>query len=233
MRDDSTGSEHPVKEKHFAENVRRLREERGWSQSELARRMVEAGWSAYNQMAISRTEKNERSVRLGEAIAIAELFDVNLSTMMSPTHQVDLELHLHQMFEAHSRLQKAADDFLEAQTLLALAADEIRVEGMMKMAVEDWLSMAPEVAVAEARQERLDKGLIERLQRARAEGHSTLTELEAAERAEAEAAGFASYSELLWSTQESRQPLMKKLNDAYETIRTAMESQNGEHSEKA
>lgn len=67
----------------FAQAVQRLREDRGWSQGELARRMVAAGWDTYSQMTVSRTEKLERPIRLGEALALARVFNVTLPLMIS------------------------------------------------------------------------------------------------------------------------------------------------------
>lgn len=71
----------PTEESNFAESMQRLREARGWSQGELARRMVAEGWENYSQMTVSRTEKLDRPIRLGEASAIARLFGVNLALM--------------------------------------------------------------------------------------------------------------------------------------------------------
>lgn len=67
-------------ESRFAESAKELRERNGWSQGELARRMVEEGWETYSQMTVSRTEKHERPIRLGEARALARVLgsDVNL-----------------------------------------------------------------------------------------------------------------------------------------------------------
>lgn len=70
-----------IEEMRFAANMQRLREDRGWSQGELARRMVGEGWETYSQMTVSRTEKLERPIRLSEAAAIARLFGVSLPAM--------------------------------------------------------------------------------------------------------------------------------------------------------
>lgn len=72
-------------ERNFALNVRRRREALGWSQSELARRMADEGWETYNQMTVSRTEKEERSVRLGEARALARVLGQSVEEMTRPT----------------------------------------------------------------------------------------------------------------------------------------------------
>ncbi|MEQ4568002.1 helix-turn-helix transcriptional regulator [Paenarthrobacter sp. CAP02] len=67
----------------FGANLRQLREEKGWSQSELARRMQETGWPKYSQVAVSRTEEGTRAVRLDEAIDLAALFDAPVTRMIS------------------------------------------------------------------------------------------------------------------------------------------------------
>jgi len=63
---------------YIGERLRRKREDLGWSQSELARRMVVAGWSGYSQMAVSRTEANSRTPRLDEAAGLAQLLGVKI-----------------------------------------------------------------------------------------------------------------------------------------------------------
>ena len=57
-----------------SEQIAALRQAHGWSQSELARRMAEAGWPNYTQMTVSRTEKGERPIRLDELASYAEVF---------------------------------------------------------------------------------------------------------------------------------------------------------------
>lgn len=75
----------PTDEQQFARNLAQRRDELGMSQSELARRMVEAGWESYSQMTVSRTEKGERPIRLGEARALARVLRSNLNDMISET----------------------------------------------------------------------------------------------------------------------------------------------------
>ncbi|MFI7584848.1 helix-turn-helix transcriptional regulator [Kocuria sp. M1N1S27] len=68
----------------FAESVKRLREERGWSQGELARQLLAAGMEGFHQTTVSRIEKGERPVRLGEARALARVFDTSVDRMVAP-----------------------------------------------------------------------------------------------------------------------------------------------------
>ncbi|PWF82015.1 helix-turn-helix transcriptional regulator [Kocuria rosea] len=68
----------------FIESVRRLREEKGWSQGELARRIQAAGVEGFHQTTVSRIEKGERPVRLGEARALAHILGTSVDRMVAP-----------------------------------------------------------------------------------------------------------------------------------------------------
>lgn len=75
--------ESPDTDKVFGRRVERLRERHEWSQTELARKMKEKGFSAFHQTTISRVEKGERPVRLGEAVAFSEIFNRPLESMLA------------------------------------------------------------------------------------------------------------------------------------------------------
>ncbi|BCW85057.1 hypothetical protein NicSoilE8_27300 [Arthrobacter sp. NicSoilE8] len=72
-----------VDEECFRENMRTLRERKGWSQGELSRRLIEGGWSIFHQTTISRIESGDRPIKLGEARAIARVLGSNVATMVS------------------------------------------------------------------------------------------------------------------------------------------------------
>lgn len=99
----------------FGANQRRFREAYGWSQSELARRMVEAGWPKYSQVAVSRTEEGARAVRLDEAVAIAQLFNRKLQDLLDPEDVID----------AWQRLRLLMDDYSNGVTALRNAVHEL------------------------------------------------------------------------------------------------------------
>ncbi|UZX04026.1 helix-turn-helix domain-containing protein [Arthrobacter sp. CDRTa11] len=75
---------HQAEEAQFVENVQRLREAKGWSQGELARRMAADGWDGFHQTTISRIEKGQRPVRLAEARALAKVLGSQVGVMMAP-----------------------------------------------------------------------------------------------------------------------------------------------------
>lgn len=68
----------------FGTSLRQIREQRGWSQSELARQMKSRGWDTYSQVAVSRTEEGTRVVRLDEAFALADALLCSVSDLLTP-----------------------------------------------------------------------------------------------------------------------------------------------------
>jgi transcriptional regulator with XRE-family HTH domain len=76
-------------EARFIAAVKRIREKRGWSQGELAKRMAESGWEAFHQTTISRIEKGERPVRLGEARGLASVLETRVDNMIMPTSDAE------------------------------------------------------------------------------------------------------------------------------------------------
>ena len=70
-------------ESDFGKRVRAERERRGWSQEKLAKRLTDKGVDTYaSTVAKIESEKKPRAVRLAEAAAIADLFDVSLDTLL-------------------------------------------------------------------------------------------------------------------------------------------------------
>jgi transcriptional regulator with XRE-family HTH domain len=68
---------------YFGERVRKEREQRRWSQEELAKRMTDKGIPVYaSTIAKIESEKKPRPARLGEAVVIAELFEVPVSALL-------------------------------------------------------------------------------------------------------------------------------------------------------
>lgn len=65
---------------NFAENLRRVREEAGLSQTSLAERMAASGFR-FHQTTVARIEAGKRQVTLGEADALASIFNRRLIDM--------------------------------------------------------------------------------------------------------------------------------------------------------
>jgi transcriptional regulator with XRE-family HTH domain len=111
-----------VEEANFIANMKELREAQGWSQGELAKRMRDAGWSGFHQTTISRIEKGERPVRLGEARGIADA----LGTLVGPMLLADeIGERWRELDEAVARLREignligvSVDDYLLQQAIV-------------------------------------------------------------------------------------------------------------------
>jgi transcriptional regulator with XRE-family HTH domain len=130
-----------------------LREERGWSQSELARRMAERGWDKYTQMTVSRTEKGERPIRLNEVQGLADLFEVDMSFLWLPQTVRRYDTTSRKVEDLSTKLRQVVSEYLDAQDVLAASADHARDD-----LAEDEFSYAaalithtPEAVVWEAR----------------------------------------------------------------------------------
>ena len=126
--DDPEGDQ-PNEDARFAASVKRLREREGWSQGELARRMVSSGRDGFHQTTVSRIEKNERPVRIGEAISLAEIFDTTVVDMTAPTNEaraVDkLSRELSYIRANEDALGEAVLRYMHSQTSLRYALKDV------------------------------------------------------------------------------------------------------------
>jgi transcriptional regulator with XRE-family HTH domain len=67
----------------FGKRVREERDRRGWSQGELAKRLTERGIHVHaSTIAKIESEKKPRAVRLGEAVGIADLFELSVDALL-------------------------------------------------------------------------------------------------------------------------------------------------------
>ncbi|WP_119697612.1 helix-turn-helix domain-containing protein [Microbacterium halotolerans] len=67
----------------FARRLRHEREVKRISQSELARRLSDRTGTGVSATAITKIESGDRSVRIDEAVYLAEILDVPLSALLS------------------------------------------------------------------------------------------------------------------------------------------------------
>jgi len=70
-------------ERAFARRFRKLREDSGLTQLELAEQMRELGYGAFRQNTVYRIEGGTRSVKLGEALALTRLLGGRLSDLIA------------------------------------------------------------------------------------------------------------------------------------------------------
>lgn len=67
----------------FARRLREERERAGLSQAAMAERLSEALGSAVDASTVTRMEKNQRSVKIDEAVAMASVLGVELADLVS------------------------------------------------------------------------------------------------------------------------------------------------------
>lgn len=109
--------------RRFRENMRYIREEKGWSQGELSRRLLESGWSVFHQTTITRIESGSRQVRLDEAIAIANALHVTLETMTLDARAAAVLAEVRKSSELRRELSELGLRYAEAQRSLRKALD--------------------------------------------------------------------------------------------------------------
>jgi len=113
-------------ERRFAENMRRYREAKGWSQGELARRVREAGLENFHQTTISRIEKGERPIRLGEARVIAQVLKKSLTRLLLKGEEA---LLADDLVSAHKAVAGAWFEIQEqTNQLITLKQDRLQTE---------------------------------------------------------------------------------------------------------
>lgn len=69
-------------ETRFRERVRRERELRDWSQAELAKLLQDRGIASVYPTTVAKIEAGERAVRIDEATALADIFDVSVDALL-------------------------------------------------------------------------------------------------------------------------------------------------------
>lgn len=115
-------------EANLAERIRQEREQRGWSHSELARRMAEAGCAGLPRNAMLRAERRERGISVDELVALSRVFELpvaNLLTSVEWLRQERADKLLNELRDAHDAVRAHAVRKLELiLQLVELAAAE-------------------------------------------------------------------------------------------------------------
>jgi transcriptional regulator with XRE-family HTH domain len=107
VEDDALGNR---AEPLLGERVRALREARGWSQDTVAKRMASKGFS-WRQTTVAKTEAADRPVRVNEAVALADLYGVDLDSLVRP----DLHPLAQRLQKARSILEQVEHELGEAE----------------------------------------------------------------------------------------------------------------------
>ncbi|MCV7224539.1 helix-turn-helix domain-containing protein [Mycolicibacterium komossense] len=109
---------HESWEKRFGETVRNWRNERGWPQEEVARRL---GWQGFDlhQTTIAKIERGARPLRIAEAAALAEVFEMPITAIFGLTLPQDRTANLDAQQRELEQVRRQVDDSRE--TLYSVA----------------------------------------------------------------------------------------------------------------
>jgi transcriptional regulator with XRE-family HTH domain len=69
-------------EARFRERVKKQRDRRGWSQADVAKMLGDKGIKGIYPTTVAKIESGERAVRIDEATALADLFEVSLDALL-------------------------------------------------------------------------------------------------------------------------------------------------------
>ncbi|MGZ0710550.1 helix-turn-helix transcriptional regulator (plasmid) [Coraliomargarita sp. W4R53] len=159
-------------DQRFPANMKRLREAKEMSQTELARQMKDAGFP-YHQQTVQRVESGERPVRLAEAFAIARCLGARVEHMTQgegADQALDAAREVERTAEA---LKRAASDYYGAKFMLGLTMEKIPLKEMpfpLKVVGRESVPKTVEDVIREWRKE---KGMRDPIRITRDDGNPT------------------------------------------------------------
>jgi transcriptional regulator with XRE-family HTH domain len=114
-------------EDYFGKRVKDEREHRNWSQAQMAKLLSDNGVPMIHPTTIAKIEAGDRAVRIDEAAAIADLFEVSLDSLLG--RQAGLEDEL--SYRLRALRDTAAKHLLEVG-VIANAVDD-RLDEVMQL----------------------------------------------------------------------------------------------------
>jgi transcriptional regulator with XRE-family HTH domain len=69
-------------DKRFGKRVKAKRDARGWSQADIAKMLSDRGIHPMHPTTVAKIEAGDRSVRINEAVGIADLFEVSVDSLL-------------------------------------------------------------------------------------------------------------------------------------------------------
>jgi transcriptional regulator with XRE-family HTH domain len=161
---EAPGSETPpeLSERRFAENLRQAREDKNVSQVKLAQEMAARGWP-WRQQTVTRVESGQRMVRLGEALAVAEILGTNVVMLTASTRETSathlLASSTSKVKQAFEEITRWTETLLWNQAQLRTTLGEVERAGFHESSLvrevaeegAEVVSLTPEQAVSEAR----------------------------------------------------------------------------------
>ena len=143
-------------ESTFANKLRELREELGLSQSQLAAALADKHGITLDPTAITSLEGGSRSLRLDEAVAIADVLGVTLPRMLHREIESALDQEQHEVWAAAERVRSETRLLIQASARLRALIDTASASGVSKKELQtaEWMlvMLTPELAVEAARE---------------------------------------------------------------------------------
>lgn len=126
--EDALGIHSP--EELVGQRVKQFREIRGWSQRDLARRMLDRG-NSWRQTTVAKTEAADRPIRVNELQELADVFGVSvvdLMTMPLDDEFAELTAQLGEWRARRAAAQQRAADARKARDLAAADLEKAQRE---------------------------------------------------------------------------------------------------------
>ena len=111
-------------DKTIGSNVRRYREMAGLSQADLAAHMNRAGISSFHQTTVARVERGERSLRVAEVVALAQIFETSMDRLAESSDTAKVRGALRYLSDAERNFSEAAEDLIRARHNAFAVLDE-------------------------------------------------------------------------------------------------------------
>lgn len=163
----------------FGQNLARLREKQGISQSGLARAMAGQGFT-FHQTTISRIEAGERPVRLAEATALAELVGAGVGDLTRPPDAAEAIARVGRAMRKVTESLQGTEDYAALAVLskdsLKHALEQARRAGVFEevtKTVERLLDIEPEEAVRRGRERAENFEKVEEYREAQGQDYKT------------------------------------------------------------
>jgi transcriptional regulator with XRE-family HTH domain len=109
---------HTSWEKRFGETIRTWRNDRGWPQEEVARRLAWQGFDLH-QTTIAKIERGARPLRIAEAAALAEVFEMPITAIFGLAQLEDRTANRGEQQRELEQARRQVDDSRE--TLYSVA----------------------------------------------------------------------------------------------------------------
>lgn len=132
---------HESWEKRFGEVVRRWRTDRGWTQDDVAERLRGQGFEMH-QTTVAKIERGARPLRIAEAAALADVFEMPIMAVFGFPHALDRSTNLDARRVELEQARKRVDDSRDtlygvAQHHAYLLAEVEKLLLQMSQAVEN------------------------------------------------------------------------------------------------